>query len=89
MRTKMHREMSVLNGKLHTAHIIYTKIQRIFLYRNLLTVTSYGNALEQAGSRLTVLQAKAVNGNLSGCFQVFAKLKSISIKLWCVCTNVL
>ena len=35
-------------------------------------------------SRLTVLQAKAVSGGLSGCFRVFVKLKSISIKLWCL-----
>ena len=86
MRTKKHREMSVLNGNLHSTIFFFFFF---FFYRNLLTVTSYGNALEQAGSRLTVLQAKAVNGNLSGCFQVFAKLKSISIKLWCVCTDVL
>ena len=87
MRTKKHREMSVLNGNLHsTNNLIFFFF---FFYRNLLTVTSYGNALEQAGSRLTVLQAKAVSGGLSGCFQVFAKLKSIGIKLWCVCTDVL
>ena len=34
-------------------------------------------------SRLIVLQAKAASGGLSGCFQIFAKLKSISIKCWC------
>ena len=33
--------------------------------------------------------AKAASGGLSGCFQIFAKLKSISIKLWCVCTDML
>ena len=35
-------------------------------------------------SPLTVLKAKAVGGGLSGGFQIFAKLKSISIKLWCL-----
>ena len=40
-------------------------------------------------SWLTVLQAKAVSGGLSGCFQIFTKLKFISIKLWCVCTDML
>ena len=48
MRTKKHREMSVLNGNLHTVQIIYTKIQRYIFNRNSLTVTSYENALEQA-----------------------------------------
>ena len=41
------------------------------------------------GIRLTVLQAKAVSGGLSGCFKIFAKLKCVSIKLWCVCTYML
>ena len=40
-------------------------------------------------SGLTVLQAKEVSGGLCGCFQIFVKLKSISIKLWCVCTDML
>ena len=46
-------------------------------------------------SRLTVLQAKVVSGGLSGCFQIFVKLKSISeynsisTELWCVCTDML
>ena len=36
-----------------------------------------------------MLQAKAAGGGLPGCFPVFAKLKSISIKLWGVCTDML
>ena len=40
-------------------------------------------------SRLIVLQAKAASGGLSGGFQIFTKLKSISIKHLCVCTDML
>ena len=32
---------------------------------------------------------KSSHGGLSGCFQIFARLKSISIKLWCICTDML
>ena len=40
-------------------------------------------------SRLAVLQAKAAGGGLSGCFKIFAKLKFLSTKRWCVCTDML
>ena len=36
-----------------------------------------------------MLQAKAASGYLSGCFQIFAKLKSINIKIRCVETEML